>query len=90
MAVQSRVDENGKVTLPYAVRKLLGLQIGGRVQFTVDEKNGTVTLTSGAATSLNGDDRFSDLAHETQAQRMAAARGLAALRGGVVSSENEF
>lgn len=90
MAVQSRVDENGKVTLPYSVRKLLGLQIGGRVGFVIDENSGSVTLTSGAASTALDDDRFSDLARETQAQRLAAARGLAALRGGVVSSENEF
>ena len=90
MAVHARVDNTGKVTLPYSVRKLLGLQVGGRVQFLVDESTGSVTLLGGAPSAAMDDGRFTDLAQETQAQRLAAARGLAALRGGVFNSENEL
>ena len=90
MSVHARVDENGKVTLPYSVRKLLGLQTGSRVEFVVDEPTGAVTLTGAAPNAALEDGRFTDLARETQAQRLAAARGLAALRGGVFSSETEL
>lgn len=89
MAVHSRVDQNGRVTLPYSVRKLLGVTAGGSVEFSIDP-SGVVTVVSDArGVSYNHGD-FTDLARETAAQRLAAERGLAALRGGVFGSESDI
>ena len=89
MSVHAKVDENGKLAIPYSVRKLLGLRPGARVEFLLDETSGTVTLVGAAPSAALDDGRFTDLARETQAQRLAAARGLAALRGGGYGSETE-
>lgn len=89
MASHSRVDQKGLVTLPYLVRKFLGVAGGGRVEFRIDREAGVVTLI-GAQAGLSADDGdFTDLARENAARRLTAARGLAALRGGIAGPDTD-
>lgn len=87
MAWHATLGPNGQLTLPMAVRKALGLARGGRVSIEVTS-DGVVAVTAEAGAAPRIVDRaFADLAQETAAQRAAAARGLAALRGGVASTD---
>ena len=89
MALFSTVGPNGQLTLPLAVRKLLGLTPGSRVVFQIDA-NGSVSVSAagaGDASTVISERAFADLAQENATRRATAARGLAALRGGIAGPD---
>jgi AbrB family looped-hinge helix DNA binding protein len=58
------VTFNGRITLPFHVRKELGLKTGDSVDFVEVEK-GRFAIVPGPATSIRAEDCSTDVEHAT-------------------------
>ncbi|MEM9750850.1 MAG: AbrB/MazE/SpoVT family DNA-binding domain-containing protein [Pseudomonadota bacterium] len=86
MAIFAAVNSRGAVTLPNAVLEALKLSPGEKVAFSLG-KDGRVELRAARLSGRRAiaDRAFCDLTEDRAAQRAAASRGLAALRGGIAA-----